>query len=104
MKVAGSTALVTGANRGLGLAFAKVACGDGGGEGLCRGAQSGGGYPNGRRAAETGRHQRRRRRRRGACSREGCLRGACRGAIEWVAFWGLKVRPLAEASWIASMQ
>jgi NAD(P)-dependent dehydrogenase (short-subunit alcohol dehydrogenase family) len=38
MKVAGSIALVTGANRGLGLAFAK-ARGKGRGEGRRRGAQ-----------------------------------------------------------------
>ena len=39
MKVAGSIALVTGANRGLGLAFARALVERGGGEGLFRSGQ-----------------------------------------------------------------
>jgi hypothetical protein len=48
MKVAGSIVLVTGANLALGLALWRW-----GREGLRRGAQYGGGYSNGSRAAET---------------------------------------------------
>src|SRR6516162_4267327 len=70
MKVSGSIALVTGANRGLGLAFAKALV-------EMRAAKVYAAARNpevvtseGRSAAETGRHQRRRRRRGDARGRE----------------------------------
>jgi len=66
MKVAGSIALVTGANRGLGLAFARALLEKGAATVYAAArAQARSDHPERRRTAEAGRHQRRGRQRSG---------------------------------------